>query len=48
MWEEGEGTSQGTCVNHPRTWARESGLTVGAEGGLGGREPRRGGIGTTV
>ena len=33
-WEEGEGTSQRTCMNDPWTW------TVGAGGGAGRRRAR--------
>ena len=34
--KEGEGASQRTCLNDPRTWTTVWGLTVGAGGGLGG------------
>ena len=35
-WEEGEGTSQRTCMKYPWTWTTKRGLTVGKRGGLGG------------
>ena len=46
MWKEGEGISQRTCVNDPRTW------TIMWERGCGGggldEGGQRGKIGTTV
>ena len=46
-WKDGEGTSQGTCLNDPRTQTIGWGLAVGGGVGLGGGE-QRGKIGTTV
>ena len=37
---EGEGTSQGICMNDSWTWKTGWGLTVGAGGGLGGGQQR--------
>ena len=48
-WEEGEGTSQRTCMNDAWTWTMERGLTVGKRGGLCGRGQKgKKEIGTTV
>ena len=35
-WVEGEGISQGTCMNDSWKWKTERGLTVGYRDGLGG------------
>ena len=40
-WNEGEGSSQRTCMNDPWAWTMVWGLTVGAGGGLGGGGQRR-------
>ena len=45
--KEGEGTSQGTCMNDPQTWTMGWGLTVGAGDGLG-RGGQRGKIESTI
>ena len=39
-WKEGEEISQRTCMNDPRTWTMVWGLTVGAEGEMGGGRQR--------
>ena len=36
--KEGEGSSQGTCINDPWTWTAGWRLAVGAGGGRGGGE----------
>ena len=45
--KEGEGISQGMCMNDTWSWPMEGGLTVGLGAGLGGGG-QMGEIGTTV
>ena len=40
-WEDGEGTSQRTCMNDPQTWTTVWGLSVGV--GVGWAEEGKGG-----